>query len=65
MKFKTLDSTTEEERRVNLPFNLNDVIYPCLNFTKKSIFGAAHTGEIKKIQKKGEKERGFLISDLI
>lgn len=56
---------TDDERRINLSFNLNDVIYPCENFTKQSIFGCAHTGELKKLKEKCKKERIYLISDIM
>ena len=47
---KQIDQMTEDERRVHLPFGLNDEIYPCHSFSSKSIFGVAHTGELKGIK---------------
>ncbi len=47
---KSLDKMNEDERRIHLPFNLGDEFYPTPCLSKDSIFGAAHTGEIKDIK---------------
>lgn len=56
---KLIDNMSDDERRINLPFTLNDEVYPANNFSMKSIFGAAHSGELKNLTEKRDHKNGF------